>query len=74
LKNNQLYQKNAAWHIELYFGERFIYENENGNLAIEPEVLKEFLQLSIKIVVWYKRERFWRIRRPDDAPGRQING
>ena len=72
-KHNQLYQNNAARHIKRYFGERFVYKNKNANLAIQTEVLKEFLQISIKTVVWHRRERFWRIRQPDDASGRSIS-
>lgn len=63
-----LYQKDAAWHIRRYFGKQFIYLNENHNPAISREVLKEFLLISMKTVVWNRRERYWRVRQPNDPP------
>lgn len=70
--NGKLYQKNAAWHIRRYFGERFIYPNENHNPAISRDVLKEFLLISLKTVVWNRRERFWRTKRPGDPLNRRM--
>ena len=62
----KLYQSDAVWNIKKYFGDRFIYLNENHNSAISREVLKEFLSISLKTVVWNKRERYWRPRQPSD--------
>jgi hypothetical protein len=62
----QLYQNNAAFHVKTHFGDKFVYENKNGNLAINKEVLKVFLLISIKDVVWIRREFKWRLRLPDD--------
>lgn len=62
----ELYQRDAVWNIKKYFGDRFIYLNENRHPAISREVLKEFLSISLKTVVWNKRERYWRPRQPSD--------
>ena len=59
-------QKRAAYHIRRYFGEKFVYLNRNGNPAISREVLKEFLKITLHTVVWNRKERFWRQRRPGD--------
>ncbi|WP_159820008.1 hypothetical protein [Cyanobium sp. Copco_Reservoir_LC18] len=64
----ELFQKDAAWHIRRNVGKRFIYLNENHNPAISREVLKEFLLISMKTVVWNRRERYWRVRQPNDPP------
>ena len=68
----ELNQKDAAWHIRRYFGKRFIYLNENHNPAISREVLKEFLRISLKTVVWNRRERYWRLRQPSDPSNRRM--
>ena len=65
---DRLYQDQAASHIQSYFGERFVYTSENGNLLISKKVLKEFRMLTPHTVVWNRRELFWRHRLPDDPP------
>ena len=63
-----LYQQDAAWHIRRYFGECFVGLNENSNPAISKKVLKEFGLISLKTVVWNRRELYWRLRQPSDPP------
>ncbi len=63
-----LYQQDAAWHIRRYFGECFVGLNENSNPAISKKVLKEFGLISLKTVVWNRRELCWRLRQPSDPP------
>ena len=70
-KFGELYQRDAVSYIALEFGEEFTYVNRNGNLAIHSDVLKEFKKLSKNEIVWSRKGRFWRIRQPDDEPGRQ---
>ncbi|MBD1942399.1 hypothetical protein H6F50_08520 [Coleofasciculus sp. FACHB-712] len=60
------YQQDAAWHIRRYFGECFIGLNKNSNPAISKKVLKEFRLISLKTVVWNRRELYWRLRQPSD--------
>jgi hypothetical protein len=62
----RFYQQDAVWSVRKYFGERFIYLNQNHNPAISREVLKEFLRISLKTVVWNRRERYWRSRQLSD--------
>jgi len=67
-----LIQKVAAFEIEKRFGKEFVYVNENGNRAINEEVLNEFDKLAPKEkVVWVRKARFWRKREPTDKAGRQ---
>jgi hypothetical protein len=42
----RFYQQDAVWSIRKYFGERFIYLNQNHNPAISREVLKELRNCS----------------------------
>ncbi|MBD2542282.1 hypothetical protein [Coleofasciculus sp. FACHB-SPT36] len=60
------YQQDAAWHIRRYFGECFIGLNKNSNPAISKKVLKEFRLISLKTVVWNRRELYWRLCQPSD--------
>ena len=55
-----LYQKTVVEDIYNTFGDKFTYMNDNGNLAISPEVLKEFRLLTEKTVVWVGSKRYWR--------------
>lgn len=65
-KERELYQNEVVYLIEDKFGSQFVYENRNGNLAINCEVLKEFWKLTDKTVVWSRIEFCWRIRNADD--------
>lgn len=65
-----LYQESVVYDIYAKFGEEFIYYNENGNLAIDRAVLKEFKKLSGDEVVWCRGDRYWRRRELGDEPGR----
>lgn len=66
-----LYQESAAWDIKKKFGGAFVYDNENGNPAIEKKVLDAFKKLSGDDIVWSRGDRCWRERGPTDKPGRQ---
>ena len=69
-RNGSLPQLGAVAGIEREFGTSFIYTNENGNLAIDKDVLRQFLDLTKDYVVWERSAFGWRHRQPDDAPGR----
>lgn len=66
-----LYQDKAAWEIKKKFGSSFVYDNENGNPAIEKAVLDKFRKLSGNDIVWSRGDFCWRRRRANDKPGRQ---
>ena len=70
-RTGSLLQADAAAGIEREFGPSFIYENENGNPAIDPDVLREFRELTEDDVVWDRWAYKWRHRQPGDAPGRK---
>jgi hypothetical protein len=46
-----MYQETVVYEILDRFGEEFVYDNENGNLAIARPVLKEFRKLTEDSVV-----------------------
>ena len=74
LSERELYQNDTVWEIEEIFGDDFVYTNENGNLAIDRRVLREFRKLTEDAVVWERKDRFWRLRDSYDEPGkRQID-
>lgn len=47
-----------------------MYFNDNGNVAIGKDVLKEFRQLTEGVAVWIRGGRYWRKRERGDEPGR----
>ncbi len=71
--SNFLYQETVVYKIKNNFGDAFVYKNENGNLAIGKDVLKEFRALSKEKIVWERGSRMWRKLRPGEAfKGRQV--
>lgn len=45
LENKYVYQESIVHDIQSKFGSDFVYENENGNLAISKKVLNQFKKL-----------------------------
>jgi hypothetical protein len=72
-KNGALYQDEAAAEITARFGDECTYQNDNGNLAINRQVLKQFRTLTETTVVWDSVERMWRRREKYDSPTRLAN-
>ena len=70
-QDGYLAQEDAADTIGSKFGTAFVYDNENGNLAIDRKVLDAFRKLTAETVVWDRGERAWRRRDLNDPPGRQ---
>ena len=66
-----IYQEVIVYEIKKRFGDSFVYDNENGNLAIAKATLKAFAKMSGDDVVWERGERCWRKRKPGDKGGRQ---
>lgn len=67
----ELYQEDAAFRIMAKFGKEFVYDNENGNPAINRDVLNLFRKLTAETVVWERGTRLWRKRAKLDEPGRR---
>ena len=71
--NRYLYQETIVYKIKKQFGEGFVYHNENGNLAIGKDVLKNFRKITDGKVVWERSERAWRKLRDNESyKGRQV--
>lgn len=68
---NGLRQHDAAIAIEQHFGDEYVYRNANFNRAIEKSVLAAFRHITRDTVVWDRSRRHWRLRRPNDSPGRR---
>lgn len=59
-KNNSLYQSEVVYDIEKTYGNDFIYENENGNMAISKQVLNEFKKFKKEHdIEWDRSEKAW---------------
>lgn len=72
--NKWLDQGTTVYQIEKEFGEDFVYQNANGNLAISKSVLKNFRKISEGVVIWEKTEKSWRKLRNDEVyNGRKVN-
>jgi hypothetical protein len=69
-KSKELDQQDAVNMIRKEFGEEFLYENANGNVAIDNRVLAEFRKLTKDTVVWEK-SGYWRKRTPRDPVGKR---
>ncbi len=73
-RKQRLYQEAVVNDIESKFGQEFVHTNENGNLAIVRQVLKEFRSISGDDVVWDRTEFMWRKRESHDEPGSRMVG
>lgn len=56
-----LVQTDAAHHIEVEFGPEWVYENENGNKAIDKAVLAYFRSIKPTEIEWDRSDRGWSI-------------
>jgi len=65
-----LYQEVVVFDIAKKFGKEFVHEKDNGNLGIDPKVLKEFRKLT-ENVVWEGGDKCWRYRESGDPKGKR---
>lgn len=70
-KERYLYQEIIVYDIEGKFGDGFTYVNNNGNLAVDRRVLREFRRLTERNVIWERGERMWRYREGYDPPDKR---
>ncbi|MFQ2467562.1 DUF6953 family protein [Aeromonas caviae] len=72
--SHYLYQETIVYKIKSQFGDEFVYKNKNGNLGINPAVLKEFRKLTDGIAVWERGSKAWRkLRINEQVKGRQVD-
>lgn len=55
-----MYQESIVYKIKSQFGKDFVYQNSNGNYAIDREVLKQFRKLTEGKAIWERGQRAWR--------------
>ncbi|QOY51191.1 DUF6953 family protein [Candidatus Sulfurimonas baltica] len=59
-ESNSLYQYDIVHDIETTYGNEFVYQNENGNMAIEKKVLTAFNKFKKENnIEWDKSEKAW---------------
>lgn len=60
IEKKYAYQEYLVHDIRTKFGDEFVYENENGNLAISKNVLKEFKKLKEENgIEWDRSDKSW---------------
>ncbi|MFJ2458813.1 DUF6953 family protein [Pseudomonas neuropathica] len=69
-----IYQDDVVDYLVKSKQENFLTENTDGNQVIGKAVLSEFRKLTEANVVWVKPDRYWRLRVPEDEPGRDARG
>lgn len=57
--NGYLDQADAVQWIEEKFGPEWIYENENGNPAIDQRLLDEFRRMRSERITWDGSDKSW---------------
>lgn len=70
-EDKYLYQEIIVYEIASKYGDDYTYINENGNLAIDKKILKEFRIITEDNVVWERVERCWRKRENFDEPNKR---
>lgn len=71
-RSSYLYQESTVYQIKKLFGDDFVYQNDNGNLAIDKNVLKEFRTITEGEVTWERGDKAWRkLRDGEVLNGRQ---
>ena len=68
----ELDQEDAVDYIEKNFDGEHTYFNEGGGVSISRRVLREFKKLTDNTVVWERSDRYWRLRKEYDGPGRLV--
>jgi len=73
-KKGELKQKTVTFNLvyKATGGRKFVHKNNNGNWAINEDVLEEFNKLNAETVVWSFSKRLWRKRRKNDPAGRMV--
>lgn len=72
-KKRELYHEDVVYQIDENFGSGFVYYNQEGNLAISKEVLKEFRKITEPTIIWSRSELCWKFRsKGDPKTGRLV--
>ena len=68
-KKGSLYQDNVAHNLRK-LDQNLVYQNKNGNHAIQQSVLDCFNKMGGDDLVWSRGDRCWRKRKSTDVAGR----
>lgn len=69
-----LYQDDVVDYIVRAKSDDLLRENADGNLVLGLPVLNAFKKITETTVVWVRSEFYWRLRVPEDEPGREARG
>lgn len=69
-----IYQADVVDHLVRSKADTLLRENTDGNLVVGREVLEAFKRETETTAVWVKPDRYWRLRVPEDEPGREARG
>jgi hypothetical protein len=69
-RQGKLYLDTVVFEIREKFGSQFT-SDKYGSVAIGIEVLVAFRKLTKDFVVWVREDRYWRMRKAHDGPGRR---
>ncbi|MEX5269056.1 DUF6953 family protein [Kocuria sabuli] len=59
LDEKTVYQEHIVHDLERKFGTEWVYQNENGNPAINKTVLTKFRKLHEGAIEWDRSDRCW---------------
>jgi hypothetical protein len=71
-RDGKLYEKLVIFPLKEKFGNEFV-SRVKAHWAIRKDVLAEFKKLApTEKVVWVEKGRYWRLRVPEDVPGKRL--
>lgn len=73
-KDGCLYQEDVVDYLVKNDQLEFLKENADGNLVLKISINSAFKKKTKENVVWVKPDRCWRLRVPEDEPGREARG
>ncbi len=73
-KEGCLYQDDVVDYLVKSNNEDLLKENADGNLVLGRAILEGFRKATENDVVWVKPDFYWRLRVPEDEPGREARG
>lgn len=73
-KDGCIYQDDVVDYLVKGNAEELLRENADGNQVLGTPVLNAFQKITERTVVWVRSGFYWRLRVPEDEPGRDARG